>query len=160
MLLNGLGIRHVGAGAAQLLARQFGTLDNLMSAGADDIARVRGIGGTIAGAVTAYFANPTTRALIEKLRKLGVNFSEPRPVAASGALSGRTVVITGTLPSLSRADATDLVESNGGHVTSSVSKNTSFVIAGENAGSKLDKAQQLGVEIIDEAELLRRVGRT
>jgi DNA ligase (NAD+) len=158
LLLNGLGIRHVGAGAAQLLSRHFGTLDTLRGAGADDIAQVRGIGDTIAGAVTAYFANPTTRRLIEKLADLGVNFTEPRQVAASGVLSGKTVVITGTLPSLSRAEATELVEANGGHVTSSVSKNTSFVVAGENAGSKFDKARQLGVEVIDEAELLRRTG--
>ena len=159
LLLNGLGIRHVGAGAAQLLARHFGTLDTLRDASADEIASVRGIGDTIAGAVTAYFGNPTTRKLIDKLAALGVNFTEPRQAAASGALSGRTIVITGTLPSLSRTEATELVEANGGHVASSVSRNTSFVVAGENAGSKLDKARQLGVEVIDEAELLRRIGR-
>lgn len=160
VLLNALGIRHVGAGAAQLLARHFGDLRTLMAASTEEIAQVRGIGGTIAGAVTSYFANPTTRALMDKLEALGVNFTEPRPATASGALTGRTVVITGTLPTLSRAEATELVEANGGHVTSSVSKSTSFVIVGENAGSKLDKARQLGVETIDEAELLRRVGRT
>ena len=160
LLLNGLGIRHVGAGAAQLLARHFGSLEKLRKADADEIARVRGIGGTIAGAVTAYFANPTTQKLIDKLAALGVNFTEPRQAAASGALSGRTIVITGTLPSLSRTEATELVEANGGHVTSSVSKSTSFVVAGESAGSKLDKARQLGVEVIDEDELLRRIGRT
>ncbi|HUF31097.1 MAG TPA: NAD-dependent DNA ligase LigA [Gemmatimonadaceae bacterium] len=160
LLLNGLGIRHVGSGAAQLLARHFGTLRELMAATADEIASVRGIGDTIAGAVTAYFANPTTQSLVEKLHALGVNLTEPRQAAAGGALSGRTIVITGTLPSLSRAEATELVEAQGGHVTSSVSRNTSFVVAGENAGSKLDKARQLGVETIDEAELLKRVGRT
>jgi DNA ligase (NAD+) len=160
LLLNGLGIRHVGAGAAQLLARHFGSMERVMEASADEIAQVRGIGGTIASAVTAYFANPTTRRLVSKLTSLGVNFSEPRQAAASGALSGRTIVITGTLPTLSRTEATELVEANGGHVTSSVSKNTSFVVAGENAGSKLDKALQLGVEVIDEAELLRRTGRS
>ena len=160
LLLNGLGIRHVGAGAAQLLARHFGTMERVMQASAEDIAQVRGIGGTIASAVTAYFANPTTRRLVSKLASLGVNFTEPRQAAASGALSGRTIVITGTLPTLSRTEATELVEANGGHVTSSVSKNTSFVVAGENAGSKLDKALQLGVEVIDEAELLRRTGRS
>jgi DNA ligase (NAD+) len=159
LLLNGLGIRHVGAGAAQLLARHFGTLPALMAASAGEIASVRGIGETIAGAVTSYFDNPTTKRLVRKLEALGVNLTEPRQAAAGGVLSGRTIVITGTLPSLSRTEATELVEAQGGHVTSSVSKNTSFVVAGENAGSKLDKARQLGVETIDEAELLRRVGR-
>ena len=159
VLLNGLGIRHVGFGAAQLLARHFGSLDRLMEASADEIARVRGIGSTIAQAVTAYFANPSTKKLIRKLRDLGVNFTEPRQVATGGALSGKTIVITGTLPTLSRTEATELVEANGGHVTSSVSKSTSFVVAGESPGSKLDKARQLGVEVIDEAVLLKRIGK-
>jgi DNA ligase (NAD+) len=158
LLLNGLGIRHVGYGAAQLLARHFGTLDRLMQASADEIAQVRGIGSTIAQAVTAYFANPTTKKLIEKLRKLGVNFTEPRQVAKGGALAGKTIVITGTLPNLSRSQATELVEAHGGHVASSVSKSTSFVVAGESPGSKLDKARQLGIEVIDEATLLERIG--
>lgn len=153
LLLNGLGIRHVGAGAAQLLARHFGTLHSLMDASAEEIAQVRGIGGTIAEAVTTYFANPTSRSLVRKLERCGVNTVEPRQAAASGALAGRTIVITGTLPTLSRTEATELVESHGGHVASSVSKNTSFVVAGDNAGSKLEKAKQLGVKVITEAEL-------
>jgi DNA ligase (NAD+) len=96
--------------------------------------------------------------LIEKLRKAGVNFTEPRQVAAGGALAGKTVVITGTLPTMSRTKATEIVEQAGGRVTNSVSKATSFLVAGEEAGSKLEKARTLGVEIIDEAELMRRVG--
>ncbi|HEX2778773.1 MAG TPA: NAD-dependent DNA ligase LigA [Gemmatimonadaceae bacterium] len=156
-LLNALGIRHVGEQSAQLLARHFGTMDRLMNATADDILEVRGVGEIIAHAVSSYFADPTTRALVEKLRELGLNFSEPVQVAADGALKGKTVVITGTLPTLSRAEATALVERSGGRVTSGVSKATSFVVVGEDAGSKLDKARQLGVETIDEAELLRRV---
>jgi DNA ligase (NAD+) len=156
-LLNGLGIRHVGEGAAQLLARYFCTLDKLADATEDDILQVRGIGEIIARSVVSYFANPTTQRLIDKLRKAGVNFTEPRTRAAGSGLAGKTVVITGTLPTLSRKEATELVEANGGHVTSSVSKSTSFVVAGEEAGSKLEKARQLGIEIIDEAELRRRV---
>lgn len=159
LLLNGLGIRHVGAGAAGLLARHFGTLDALTRASAEEIAQVRGIGETIAGAVTSYFANPTTKALVRKLESLGVNTTEPRQAAAGGALAGRTIVITGTLPTLSRSQATELVESNGGHVASSVSKNTSFVLVGENAGSKLEKAKQLGVKTVTEAELLELIAQ-
>jgi DNA ligase (NAD+) len=155
-LLHALGIRHVGSIAAQLLAQHFGNLDALVSATADDILNVRGIGATIADGVVAYFSDPAGRALIEKLRVSGVNFTEPRAVVAGGPLSGQTVVITGTLPTLSRARATALIESAGGRVTGSVSKSTSFLVAGEEAGSKLEKAKSLGVETIEEAELLRR----
>jgi DNA ligase (NAD+) len=118
---------------------------------------VRGIGEIIARSVSAYFANATTRKLVEKLRKAGINFTEPRPQLSGRSLAGMTVVITGTLPTLSRQQATSLVQAHGGHVASSVSKSTSFVVVGEDAGSKLEKARQLGVETIDEAELLRRV---
>ncbi len=156
-LLHALGIRHVGSIAAQLLAQYFGTLDALVSASADDILSVRGIGATIANGVVAYFSDPAGRALVEKLRLHGVNFKEPRAVVAGGPLSGQTAVITGTLPTLSRAKATALIEAAGGRVTGSVSKSTSFLVAGEEAGSKLEKAKTLGVEIIDEAGLLRRV---
>lgn len=156
-LLNALGIRHVGSIAAQLLAQHFGTLDALVSASADDILSVRGIGATIANGVVAYFSDPAGRALVEKLRSRAVNFNEPRAVVAGGPLSGQTVVITGTLPTLSRTKATAVIEAAGGRVTGSVSKSTSFLVAGEEAGSKLEKAKMLGVEIIDEGELLRRV---
>jgi DNA ligase (NAD+) len=156
-LLHALGIRHVGSIAAQLLAQHFGTMDALVSASADDILAVRGIGATIANGVVAYFADPAGHALVEKLRSRGVNFTEPRAVVAGGPLSGQTAVITGTLPTLSRAKATAMIEAAGGRVTGSVSKSTSFLVAGEEAGSKLEKAKSLGVEIIDEAGLLRRV---
>ena len=156
-LLNGLGIRHVGAGAAQLLARHFGSLDALSKATEADILAVHGIGETTARAVVAFFENPTTRQLIRKLRGRGVELEEPRPRTTGGALAGKTVVITGTLQTLSRQQATELVEANGGRVAGSVSKNTDFVVAGDAAGSKLDKAKALGVEVIDEASLLRRI---
>ena len=157
-LLSALGIRHVGSMAAQLLAQHFGTLDALLTASAEDILNVRGIGATIANGVVAYFSDPAGRALVEKLRGHGINFAEPRAVVAGGPLSGKTVVITGTLPTLSRAKATAVIEAAGGRVTGSVSKSTSFLLAGEEAGSKLEKAKSLGVETIDEAELLRRIG--
>jgi DNA ligase (NAD+) len=156
-LLHALGIRHVGSIAAQLLAQHFGTLDAIMSALADDILNVRGIGATIADGVVAYFSDPAGRALVEKLRSRGVNFTEPRAVVAGGPLAGMTLVITGTLPTLSRAKATATIEAAGGRVTGSVSKSTDFLLAGEDAGSKLEKAKTLGVAIIDEADLLRRV---
>jgi DNA ligase (NAD+) len=159
-LLNGLGIRHVGTGAAQLLARHFETLETLAGATEEDILAVRGVGGIIAHSVVSYFANETTKTLIEKLRAHGVNFTEPVVHRTNGrsSLSGKTVVITGTLPTLSRTAATELIEGAGGHVTSGVSKSTSFVVVGADAGSKLETARKLGIETIDEAELLRRVG--
>ena len=156
-LLSALGIRHVGSMAAQILARHFGTLDALASASQEEINAVRGIGDIIAVGVESYFRNPAARRLIEKLRNSGVNFIEPHQVALGGALSGKTVVITGTLPTLSRTRATEVVEQAGGRVTNSVSRSTSFLVAGEEAGSKLEKAKSLGVEIIDEAALLKRV---
>jgi DNA ligase (NAD+) len=156
-LVNGLGIQHVGAGAARLLARHFGSLDALSRASEEEILRVRGIGATTARAVTAYFMNPTTQELLDKLRRHGVNFAEPKPTAVGGALAGKTVVITGMLPTLTRLEATALLEAAGAHVVSGVSKNTSFVVLGADAGSKLEKATRFGIEMIDEAELLRRL---
>jgi DNA ligase (NAD+) len=156
-LLFGLGIRHVGAQAAQLLAQQFGTMDALIAATPEQLGAVRGVGDIIAQSVADYVADETSRALIERLRARGLTLTEPRAVAANGPLTGATVVITGTLPGLSRGEATALVEQAGGRVTSSVSKKTTFVVAGEEAGSKLDKAVELGVEVIDAHELQRRV---
>ena len=156
-LLGALGIRHVGSIAAQLLAQHFGSLDALMAASADDILNVRGIGATIADGVVAYFSDPAGRALVKKLRDHQVNLTEPRAVVAGGPFSGKTFVITGTLPTLSRAKATSVIEAAGGRVTGSVSKSTSFLVAGEEAGSKLEKAKSLGIEIIDEERLLRLI---
>ena len=158
-LLAALGIRHVGAIAAQVLARHFGTMDDLARATKDEIGAVRGVGDIIAEGVAGYFSDRSAKRLIEKLRAAGVNFTEPTQIVAGGALSGKTVVITGTLPTLSRTKATEVVEQAGGRVTSSVSKATSFLVAGEEAGSKLEKARSLGIEIIDEAELLKRIGK-
>ncbi|WP_373063948.1 NAD-dependent DNA ligase LigA [Gemmatimonas sp.] len=158
-LLFGLGIRHVGAQAAQLLAKQFGGMDAIIAATREQLSAVRGIGDTIATSVSSYFADPTARALVDRLRERGVGFDEPNAVQADGPLTGATVVLTGSLPTLSRTDAAALVEAAGGRVTSSVSRKTTFVVAGEEAGSKLDKAIELGIDVIDEAELIRRTGR-
>jgi DNA ligase (NAD+) len=155
--LNGLGIPHVGEGAAELLARHFRNIDALAAAGEKDILQVHGIGEIIARSVVGYFDNATTRKLVVKLRAAGVNLTEPKRRAGGSSLEGKTIVITGTLPTLSRKEATELIEANGGKVTSSVSRATTFVVAGADAGSKLTKATELGVETIDEAELLRRL---
>jgi len=158
-LIFGLGIRHVGQTVAEVLARQFGSLDAIMNASEEEIADVRGIGDIIAQAVRHYLDDPSARALVQKLETRGLMLTEPRRAAADGALRGLTVVITGTLPTLSRTQATAMVEEAGGRVTSGVSKATSFVLAGADPGGKLDKARALGIEIIDEAELLARIGR-
>jgi DNA ligase (NAD+) len=158
-LLFGLGIRHVGKTVAQLLARRFGTMDALMKADEAAINEVPGVGGAIAEAVVGFFGEKRNLQLLERLRKAGLNFTEPRAAAADGALKGKTYVLTGTLPTLSRGQATELIEAAGGRAAGTVSRKTDAVVAGEDAGGKLEKAKQLGVEVIDEAELLRRVGK-
>ena len=159
-LLFGLGIRHVGKTVAVLLARRFGSMRALLEADEEGINAVSGIGPTIAEAVVAFFQERRNRHLIDRLERLKLNFEEPRAASTGGALTGKTYVLTGTLPTLSRTEATELIEAAGGHVSGSVSKKTDAVVAGEEAGSKLEKARSLGVEVIDEAELLRRVGRS
>ena len=158
-LLFGLGIRHVGKTVAVLLARRFGTMQALMQASEETINAVQGVGPTIAAAVVAFFAEPRNLDLIRRLERAGLNFGEPGSSGGDGALSGRTYVLTGTLPTLSRAEAAGLIEAAGGRVAGSVSKRTDAVVAGDEAGSKLEKAKELGVEVIDEEELLRRIGR-
>jgi DNA ligase (NAD+) len=158
LLLFGLGIPHVGFTAAQLLARRFGNLDALSSAAREEkLGAIQGIGPVIAKSVTAFFSEPRNQGLLERLKKAGVNTVEPTAARTGGALSGKTYVLTGSLPTLSRSQATSLIEEAGGRVGSSVSKKTDAVVAGDDAGSKLEKAKSLGVEVIDEAELLRRV---
>lgn len=156
-LLFALGIEHVGEIAAKQIAKHFGTMDAIANASKDDIAAVHGIGDVIAESIESWFADADARRLIKRLRDRGLTMDEPQPASGGGALKGLSVVITGTLPTLSREQATALVEENGARVTSSVSKKTSFVVVGEDAGSKLEKARTLGVETIDEAELLRRI---
>ena len=158
-LLFALGIEQVGEIAAKQIAKHFGTMDAIADATAEQILEVHGIGETIAESIVAWFSNPRARRLIDRLRERGLTLTEPQ-TQTSGALKGMTVVITGTLPTLSREQTIALVEANGGRVANSVSKKTSFVVVGEDAGSKLEKARQLGVETIDEAELKRRVAVT
>jgi DNA ligase (NAD+) len=133
-------------------------MEAVMNATEEQILEVRGIGGTIAKAVSGFFGNPAGRALVERMAHHGVNMMEAQPAASGGALNGATVVLTGTLPTLTRPQATERIERAGGRITSSVSRSTTFVVSGESAGGKLEKARALGVEIIDETELLRRLG--
>jgi DNA ligase (NAD+) len=157
ILLFGLGIRHVGKTVAALLARHFGTMDRLQAATTEEINNVPGIGMVIAEAVTSFFHNPDNRKLVADLGALKLTLTEPETTVREGPLLGKTYVITGTLPTLSRTEATRLIEEAGGRVAGSISKKTDALVTGDDAGGKLDKAKELGVEVIDEAELLRRV---
>jgi len=160
-LLVGLNIRHVGGHVAQVLARAFGSIDAIAAASEDEIDSVQGIGPEIAASVREWFDEDENRQLIEKLRAAGVRLADER-VEATGPrpLEGTSIVLTGGLGTLSREEATAAAEDAGARVTSSVSKKTSFVVAGESPGTKLAKAEQLGVDVIDEQEFLRRLGRT
>lgn len=158
-LLFGLGIPDVGEEIAKLLARRFGTVEAMQEASAEDIEGIHGVGPSIAASVNRWFRSAENRALVKALARAGVNTTEPKRAEAEGALLRKKIVITGTLPTLGRVEARELVESAGGKVTDSVSKATDFLVVGAEAGSKLDKARALGVEVIDEAELLRRIGR-
>jgi DNA ligase (NAD+) len=158
LVLYALGIRHVGAQGAKLLARQFGSMPALAQAAPEAIGSIRGIGPTIAEAVGHFFQEPRNADLIARLTAAGLTMVEGVSAGGeSGRLAGQTYVVTGTLPTLSRKAATDLITGAGGHVASSVSKQTTAVLAGADAGSKLDRATALGIPVIDEAELLRRV---
>jgi DNA ligase (NAD+) len=159
LLLFGLGIRHVGKTIAQILARRFGTMAALQEASRVEVEEVPGVGPTIAETVEEYFRNESNRKLIARLTKAGINLEEPSAVEGGGRLAGKSYVITGTLPTLSRQQATELIEQAGGRVTGSVSRKTDAVVAGLEAGGKLGKAKELGIEVIDEAELLRRATR-
>jgi len=155
-LLVGLGIRHVGPTASTALARELGSLDAIATADADTLAAVAGVGGVIAESVRAFFTNERNRALIEKLRAQRVNFDGPPRTAApvdGPSLAGLTFVLTGTLPTMTREEAQAELEARGAKVTNSVSKKTSYVVLGESPGSKLAKAEQLGVPRIGEPEL-------
>jgi DNA ligase (NAD+) len=160
-LITALGIRHVGVTAAKLIARRFGTMQDLRKATAEQLKALEGIGPTIAESVVQYFGDPMVAPLLDALEQHRVAQSEAGSGPASGPqlLAGKIYVLTGTLPTLKRGEATELIEAAGGTVKSSVSKKTDTVVAGDDAGDKLAKATELGIEVIDEAELLRRTGR-
>jgi len=157
-LLNALGIHQVGEKAAQAIAAKFKDIENLFTATVEQLAEVDDIGEITAQNVVNYFSHPQTRELVDRLKAHGVDCTQKGEEQASDKLAGLTFVLTGTLPTMTRDEASKLIERNGGKVSSSVSKKTSYVVAGEEAGSKLTKAQALGVNVIDEAGLLAMIG--
>jgi len=151
-----LGIRHVGEATAKELARHFGSLDRLMDAGQETLTTVRDVGPVLAESIARFFAEPHNRQVIAALRAAGVRWSESAPGApTAGPLAGVTFVLTGTLPTLTRDEAKAMIEAAGGKAAGSVSAKTRYVVAGADAGSKLDRARELGVEVIDEEALVR-----
>ncbi|MEX0873871.1 MAG: NAD-dependent DNA ligase LigA [Actinomycetota bacterium] len=156
-LLYGLGIRHVGGTTARDIADNLGSIDAIARASVDDLLDVEGVGRVVAESIVEFFKRRKSKELLGKLRKAGVRMAEERK-AAGGPLEGKTFVITGTLEQWSRDEATRLLQDRGAKVTSSVSKKTDYLVAGENAGSKLDKANDLGVDVLDERGLLKLLG--
>jgi DNA ligase (NAD+) len=159
-LLAGMGIRHVGNRVAYVLAIQFGSLDALAAATAEELSSVHEIGDVIAHSVYDFFHSAAGKKTISEIQSVGIDPKMEKPAASESLpLAGKTIVVTGTLPTLERKEAEDLIVKLGGKASGSVSKKTSFVVAGESAGSKLTKAKELGIEVIDEAEFRVRVGR-
>ncbi len=153
-LIHGLGIPHVGAQGAKDLVQAFHALDRLSAASTEDLAAVHGVGNIMAESIHTFFAADKNKQLIDRLKAHGLKLEEERAETGEQPLSGKTVVLTGSLPSLSRGEATAMIEAAGGRASSSVSKKTDYVLAGESAGSKLDKARKLGIPILGEAEFL------
>jgi DNA ligase (NAD+) len=160
--LYGLGIRHVGETTAKDLAKHFGSLDRLLGATEEQLLQVNDVGPVVAQSLHTFVQQPHNREVIEQLRAAGITWDEHEGSAAANAvplpLAGKTFVLTGTLPTLGRDDAKELIEAAGGKVSGSVSKKTHYVVAGEEAGSKLDKARELGVQVVDEAGLRELLG--
>ncbi|MBV9763059.1 MAG: NAD-dependent DNA ligase LigA [Acidobacteriaceae bacterium] len=157
-VLNGLGIPFVGERTAQILASYFGSLDEIAKAPAETLQEVNEVGPKVAESICEFFAEKRNRELVDRLRAAGLTFTGPKEKKKEGPLTGTTFVLTGTLPTLTREEAKLRIEQAGGKVAGSVSSKTSFVVAGEEAGSKLDKAKQLGVPVLDEAGLLAKLG--
>jgi DNA ligase (NAD+) len=151
-LIYGLGIRHVGERTAGILARHFGSLDALASASVEELDDIHEIGLTMAQSIHDWFADSGNRELCDRLARAGVR------TTIAQRFAGKSFVLTGTLPSMTRDEARELIEANGGRVISSVSKKTDYVLAGADPGSKLDKANQLAVTVIDEAEFKKMLG--
>jgi len=156
-LLFAVGIRHVGAGVAQLLANHFRSVDALIRASEDDLDHVQGVGPQIAESIGRFFADSHNRRLVERLRKAGLQFEEKPPRRTSSHLSDKVFVLTGTLGSMTRDEAKESIERLGGKVVSTVSGNTDYVVVGADAGSKLQKAKNLGVKLLQEDEFLQLV---
>src|SRR5581483_8815188 len=158
-LIYGLGIRHVGERGAQALARAYGSIDALIAASVESLQAVPDVGPVVAAAVRRYFDEPANQQLLRDLAAAGVRMDAPIAAdAGPGPLTGKTFVLTGTLPSMSREAATEAIESRGGKVSGSVSKKTHFFVAGADPGSKLAKAESLGVQVLDEAAFRALLG--
>ena len=157
-LVFALGIRNIGLKAAKLICENFATIDDIMNASAEDFEKIEGFGSVMAQSVQGYFALESTRELIDELKQLGLKMKPSEQKPKGGLFEGKTFVLTGTLPNMKRSEAAKLIEAHGGKTSSSVSKKTSFVVAGEEAGSKLTKAQSLGITIQSEQELLDMLG--
>jgi DNA ligase (NAD+) len=153
-ILNGLGIPFVGERTAQFLANAFGDLDAIETASEDQLQRAEEVGPKVAQSIRRFFHEQRNRDLVERLRGEGLRFQYEAPRKQGGPLAGLTFVLTGTLSSLSRDEAKQRIEAAGGKVAGSVSRKTDYVVAGEEAGSKLDKARELGVKVVDQAALL------
>ena len=153
-VLNGLGIPFVGERTAQILAAHFGNLDAIATASVERLQEANEVGPKVAQAIRQFFDEPRNRELLERLRAAGLQFTAEHEAPKTGTLSGLTFVLTGTLPTLKREEAKERIEAVGGKVAGSVSSKTSYVVAGEEAGSKLDKARELGIPVIDEEGLL------
>lgn len=160
-LLSALNIRHVGSATAELLAQQFGTMDKLIGATEDELQKIEGVGPELAHSIFHFFHSRAGRETIERLKAAGLNMTQPKSAsAAEGPLAGKTFVVTGTLSSMGRTEVQNLIKQLGGKVAGSVSGKTDFVVHGESPGSKLDKAKELGVEMLDEAAFLKLIGKS
>jgi DNA ligase (NAD+) len=162
-LLNALSIRHVGTRVASTLAGHFGSMDALLAASTEELSEVEDVGPVIAESVHAFLHNDAGRRTIEQLKAAGVDMTAPKKpaaAAATGPLAGKTIVVTGTLERHTREEIHALIEQHGGKAGNSVSKKTDYLVAGDEAGSKLAKAQQLGVQVIDEPEFERLISQT
>jgi DNA ligase (NAD+) len=161
-LLVGLNIRHVGSRNAQVLAEHFGLLDEIMQQSEEALSEVPDIGPVIAKSVHGFFSSEIGKKIVEELRELGLNFGSPVDRSArapEGPLSGKTLVVTGTLSRFTRDEITEFIKQHGGKAAGSVSKKTDYLVAGEDAGSKLEKAQKLNVPVITEDEFLKLIGQ-
>jgi DNA ligase (NAD+) len=157
-VLFGLGIEEVGGVTGRNLAMHFRTIEALQAASVEQVAEVPGIGDKMAAVIVEQLADPAMVALIDDLRALGLRLHEEGPPPSEGPLAGRTLVLTGSLPDWSREQASERIVAAGGRITGSVSKKTDYVVAGASPGSKLEKAERLGVEVIDEAALRGLLG--
>ena len=162
-LITGLNIRHVGTRGSQILAEEFGTLDKIMEQSVEELSAVEEIGPVIAESVHQFFQSEVGRETISELKEFGLNMGTPvierkKESTASGVLAGKTLVVTGTLSRFTRDEIHELIRDHGGKASSSVSKKTDFLVAGESAGSKLEKAGKLGVRVLSEDEFLAEIG--